>query len=116
MSSPLKFLDLFAGAGGLSEGFIRAGFKPVAHVEADGSACYTLKTRQAFHWLKKNNALDIYSKYLKNEIKGNETILFKGSQYLEGIIADLLEDKSNIKNLPRQDEAAKKRRAKWGLK
>ena len=55
-------------------------------------------------------------KYLKNEIKGNETILFKGSQYLEGIIADLLEDKSNIKNLPRQDEAAKKRRAKWGLK
>ncbi|MGQ1155163.1 DNA cytosine methyltransferase [Acinetobacter nosocomialis] len=68
MSSPLKFLDLFAGAGGLSEGFIRAGFKPIAHVEADASACYTLKTRQAFHWLKNNNALEIYSKYLKNEI------------------------------------------------
>ncbi|MFV5371664.1 DNA cytosine methyltransferase [Acinetobacter pittii] len=72
MSSPLKFLDLFAGAGGLSEGFIRAGFKPIAHVEADASACYTLKTRQAFHWLKNNNALEIYSKYLKNEITRQE--------------------------------------------
>ena len=29
----MRYLDLFAGAGGLSEGFIKAGFEPVAHVE-----------------------------------------------------------------------------------
>ena len=59
-----KYLDLFAGAGGLSEGFTRAGYEPVAHVEMDKAACYTLKTRAAYHWLKKENKLDIYNRYL----------------------------------------------------
>ena len=40
-----RFLDLFAGAGGLSEGFLRADYQAVAHVEMDVAACYTLKTR-----------------------------------------------------------------------
>lgn len=59
-----NYLDLFAGAGGLSEGFTRAGYESVAHVEMDKAACYTLKTRAAYHWLKKENKLDIYNRYL----------------------------------------------------
>ena len=61
-----KYLDLFAGAGGLSEGFTRAGYEPVAHVEMDVAACYTLKTRAAYHWLKKKNKLDVYNRYLNS--------------------------------------------------
>lgn len=62
-----KYLDLFAGAGGLSEGFVRAGYEPVAHVEMDVAACYTLKTRAAYHWLRKQNNLTSYTSYLYDE-------------------------------------------------
>lgn len=62
------FIDLFAGAGGLSEGFIRAGFTPIAHVEMDEAACYTLKTRAAYHYLKTKKQKNIYKKYLTGEI------------------------------------------------
>ena len=57
MSQSLQFLDLFAGAGGLSEGFIQAGFEPVAHVEKDEAACLTLQTRMTWHWLRKRDEL-----------------------------------------------------------
>jgi DNA (cytosine-5)-methyltransferase 1 len=69
----MNFIDLFAGAGGLSEGFIRAGFEPIAHVEMDEAACYTLKTRAAYHYLKKSKKkFEIYKSYLKAEITRKE--------------------------------------------
>ncbi|HJJ71053.1 MAG TPA: DNA cytosine methyltransferase, partial [Methanocorpusculum sp.] len=34
-------MDLFSGAGGLTEGFIRAGFNIVSHVEMDAYASRT---------------------------------------------------------------------------
>ncbi len=70
----LNYIDLFAGAGGLSEGFIREGFKPIAHVEMNKDACDTIKTRTAYHWLKENNKISIYTDYLKSEIKNKEEL------------------------------------------
>jgi DNA (cytosine-5)-methyltransferase 1 len=65
----LNFIDLFAGAGGLSEGFIRAGFHALAHVEMDANACDTLRTRIAFHELCKTNEGKVtYEKYLRGEV------------------------------------------------
>ncbi len=72
MSLDFNFLDLFAGAGGLSEGFIRAGFNPVAHVELDRAACFTLRTRMAYHWLKDHGRLELYADYLNNRILRSE--------------------------------------------
>lgn len=70
--SDFNYIDLFAGAGGLSEGFIREGFRPVAHVEMDNDACNTLKTRLAFHHLNSVKKAPTYVAYLKNEITREE--------------------------------------------
>ena len=69
---PYTFIDLFAGAGGLSEGFVRAGFTPIAHIEMKQDACNTLKTRSAFHYLQNHGQLSIYEDYLKNKKEGTD--------------------------------------------
>lgn len=84
--SKLTYIDLFAGAGGLSEGFIRAGFEPVAHVEMDSAACFTLKTRTAYHYLKSINQYDKYVSYLKGEITRKELYSSVPAELLNTII------------------------------
>lgn len=81
-----KYLDLFAGAGGLSEGFIRAGYEPIAHVEMDAAACYTLRTRMAYHWLKKGNNLAPYTKYLAGDIPREDFYALVPKEILDSVL------------------------------
>ena len=53
--------------------------------------------------------------YLKKRITGKETLIFKGSQYLEWIIEKLLADPKDARKLCRREKAAVERRKKWGL-
>ena len=64
----MNYIDLFAGASGMSEGFVRSGFNPIAHIEMNHDACYTIKTRTAYHYLKLNKKLDIYHDYIAGNI------------------------------------------------
>ena len=48
-------IDLFAGAGGLSEGFVQAGFVPIAHVEWKKPMVETLRHRLAEEWGKSDD-------------------------------------------------------------
>ncbi len=48
MKEKISVVDLFAGAGGLSEGFHRQGYNIVAYVEKDKNACDTLLTRHIY--------------------------------------------------------------------
>lgn len=64
----MNYIDLFAGAGGLSEGFRQIGFDAIAHVEINGAASNTLKTRACFNYLERTNNLELYYSYLRKEI------------------------------------------------
>ena len=64
----LYFIDLFAGAGGLSEGFIQAGFYPIAHVEMNEFAAKTLVTRSAYYYLRQAGKLSKYYDYMGGRI------------------------------------------------
>ena len=44
-----NFIDLFAGCGGLSEGFYKQGYNALAHVEINPVACETLKKRMEYY-------------------------------------------------------------------
>ncbi|QYS89357.1 DNA cytosine methyltransferase [Flavobacterium davisii] len=68
MKNELNFIDLFAGASGMSEGFVNAGFNPISHIEMNTEACQTIKTRAAYHYLKSKNNLDLYYEYIKGEV------------------------------------------------
>jgi DNA (cytosine-5)-methyltransferase 1 len=68
---PIFFtVDLFAGCGGISEGFHQAGFGTIAQVEMNEYACQTLRTRQIFFELKARHKLSVYNEY----VKGNTTL------------------------------------------
>ncbi|MBP1910328.1 DNA cytosine methyltransferase [Methanolobus bombayensis] len=92
MEKKYRFLDLFAGAGGLSEGFIKSGFVPVAHVEVDTAACYSLKTRMAYHWLNNNGKMDVYYDYLKGNISRSELYALVPESLLDSVINEEISD------------------------
>lgn len=98
----LNVLDLFAGGGGLSEGFRQAGFNIIAHIEMNKSACNTLRTREAFYYLKNNNKLNIYYKYLKKQISQKDLYSKIPQIYLDKVIeSEISEDtfKSIIRSI-----------------
>ena len=94
MSDSIRYIDLFAGAGGLSEGFIREGYKPIAHVEYDEAACFTLKTRIAYHWLLERNKLDKYKDYLNGKITRDELYSFIPNHVINSVINTEIKDES----------------------
>ena len=84
----LVIIDLFSGAGGLSEGFHKEGYKIVSQIEKEFWACETLKTRTIYYELLKNNDLDLYHDYVSEKnsykhIEKNREKIYKKYDYLQ---------------------------------
>ena len=59
MNKKNTFIDLFAGCGGLTEGFLKTGkYESLAHVEWDPQIAETLKKRLKSKWKLKGIKLD----------------------------------------------------------
>ena len=66
MSNKLTFIDLFAGCGGLTEGFYKQGFTALTHVEFDHYACESLRTRMK-HYGYPEKKISVLEKDITNE-------------------------------------------------
>ena len=92
----MNYIDLFAGAGGLSEGFTSIGFNPVAHIEMNREACETLKTRAVYYYLKDNGKLNEYKKYLLGELSKEELY----STVPEAVLKSVIHQTMSEENMP----------------
>lgn len=72
----MKVIDLFAGAGGLSEGFFNEGFEVIVKIEKNKPACETLLTRSCYHHLKNTADFIQYKNYLQGIIDKKTLIEF----------------------------------------
>lgn len=82
----MNYIDLFAGAGGLSEGFWQAGYTPIAHIEMNRDAAQTLKTRVCYHYLKEHNNLAPYRRYERGKITREQLYTFVPNELLDSVI------------------------------
>ena len=82
----INYIDLFAGAGGLSEGFTQSGYHPVAHVEMNPEACSTLRTRECYNYLNNAGKIGIYRKYLRGTINRDKLYEAVPDVYLNSVI------------------------------
>lgn len=104
------FIDLFAGCGGLSEGFYRQGFKALAHVEIDHYACETLKTRMYYYGYKDYNrevvehdiTADDIMERVQHAVNGREVDIIIGGPPCQAYSSlGRARDENGMKNDPR---------------
>ena len=92
----LNILDVFSGAGGLTEGFRnKSYFKFICHIEMDKDACASLELRNIYYYLKNGNNLSPYFEYIQGEIS-RETLC---SMIPSDITQDILNEEISKDNI-----------------
>ena len=93
----LNIIDLFSGAGGLTEGFrLNNSFNIICHIEKDKEACSSLVLRNIYYYLRQNNDLSVYYDYISGII--SKEILY--SYVPKNIIHSVINEEINHDTLP----------------
>lgn len=108
-NSGLSYIDLFAGAGGLSEGFIQSGYQPIAHVEMNEYAAKTIETRIAYYYLKEKEQLKDYYEYEKGLINREMLLSLIPEDELKTVINKEISEKT-IRSIFEMIDTIKKER------
>ena len=88
---------MFAGAGGLTEGFrLGNSFRFVCHIEMDKDACSSLELRNIYYYLKNHDMLKYYFDYINGNIEKVELY----SLISEDAVDDILNKEINQENMP----------------
>lgn len=103
-----NFIDVFSGAGGLSEGFFNCGYNPIAHVEMNGFASDTLRTRSCYYYLKKTGNLNYYYNYLRGSISKEQLYEKVPKEVLMTVINEEISDKTYKSIFYKIDDIMKK--------
>lgn len=72
MITGIPVIDLFAGPGGLGDGFASAGFDVVLSCEMDSTACETLTIRKFFHLFEAGKVPEEYYQFCRGELSCEE--------------------------------------------
>ena len=89
MQNEFTVLDVFSGAGGLSEGFFREGFEFISHIDKDKNALLTLETRSIYHTLSRAGMEDTYFRYIRGDIS-RQDLLREGKLQSEQISSGII--------------------------
>lgn len=83
----LNIIDLFSGAGGLTEGFRENNhFNIICHIEKDKEACSSLVLRNIYYYLKQNNNLSVYFDYITGILSKESLYSYVPKEVINNVI------------------------------
>ena len=108
----LNMIDVFSGAGGLTEGCrYNDHFKFICHIEMDKAACSSLTLRNIYYYLRNINNLSPYFEYIQGKISREDVFSF----IPDNITQDVLNEEISKDNLPSIFEFIDKRLGNEGI-
>jgi DNA (cytosine-5)-methyltransferase 1 len=98
LNTPLNFIDVFSGAGGLSCGLEKAGMRCLLGIDMDKNAIETFKANHHYAETYCGSVIDLSEKKLKELLKGQTVHAVVGGPPCQGFSTVGLGNPNDIRN------------------